>query len=213
MKLTLYHHPFSSYCQKVLVALYESGAAFTPHLVDLSDAQARADLQAMWPIGQFPLLRAGDRVVAESSIIIEYLAQQHPGATSLIPSDADAALDARHWDRFYDQHVHTPMQKLVGDRLRPAGRTDPHGVAEARARLATAYAMIDRAMADRRWAAGDAFTIADCAAAPALYYARLVAPFGEDQANLSAYFDRLLKRPSFARVVAEAEPYRHLFPQ
>jgi glutathione S-transferase len=215
MSLTLYFHPLSSYCQKVLIALYENGTPFTPHLLNLGDAAVREDFRSLWPIGKMPVLRdaARDRTIPESSIIIDYLARHYPGTTELVPPDADLAWQTRLRDRFYDHYVHGPMQKIVGDRLRPAGQHDPHGVEQARVLLATAYGMIEQEMATRRWAMGDDFSLADCAAAPSLYYANLVLPFGDTHQHVAAYFDRLIQRPSFARAVAEAAPYRALFPQ
>ncbi|MEA2905180.1 MAG: glutathione S-transferase [Alphaproteobacteria bacterium] len=214
MCLTLYFHPLSSFCQKVLIALYENDTPFEPHLVDLADARSRADFLKVWPIGKFPVLRdeARDLTVPESSIIIEYLARHHPGKSQLVPSDADLARRTRMSDRFFDLHVQLPMQKIVGDRLRPAGKNDPFGVEQARAQLQTALDLVDQDMTAKTWATGDAFSMADCAAAPALYYANLVAPFAASHTNVARYFERLMERPSFARAVAEAEPYRKLFP-
>ena len=211
--LTLYYHPFASFCQKVLIALYENGVPFRPHLVDLGDPEARAAFLAIWPIGKFPVLRdaARDRLLPESSIIIEYLALRHPGPLPLVPEDPDAALRVRLADRFYDSYVHEPMQKIVADTLRPPGRGDPQGVEDARALLATAYGMIEAEMGGRTWAVGEDFTMADCAAAPALFYANWVQPLA-GHPNVAAYLARLRARPSFARVVEEARPYRHLFP-
>jgi len=213
MPLTLYYHPLSSFCQKVLVALYEDDTPFVPRLIDLRDAASRAELLKVWPIGKFPVLCDGDRTIPESSIIIEYLAQHYPGKTQLVPADADLARQTRMRDRFYDLYVDVPMQKVVGDRLRPAGNKDPFGVEQARAALQTAYGMIDQDMTSKTWAMGDSFSMADCAAAPALYYANLVAPFSETYRNVGKYFERLMVRPSFARVVKEAEPYRAMFPK
>jgi glutathione S-transferase len=210
--LTLHYHPFSSYCQKVLVALYENGTDFTPHLVDLGDPEARAALRALWPICRFPVLVDGDRTVPESSCIIEHLALRHPGPIELIPTDPEAALEVRLEDRFYDAYVHTPMQKIVGDALRPDGARDPHGVAEAEALLDLAYDMIEARMADRTWACGDAFTLADCAAAPALFYGDWARPIGADRPRVAAYRERLCARPSFARAIDEARPWRKHFP-
>jgi glutathione S-transferase len=214
MSLTLHFHPLSSFCQKALVALYENDTPFEPHIVDLADEASRAALLKLWPIGKFPVLRddARDRTIPESSIIIEYLAQHYPGRTRLVPADADLARQTRLRDRFYDLYVQEPMQKIVGDRLRPASAKDPHGVEEARTRLRTAYGMIEEDMARRTWAMGDAFTMADCAAAPALFYANLVMPFADTHKNTAAYFGRLMERPSFARAVTEAKPYFPLFP-
>ncbi len=215
MSLKLSMHPLASFCQKVLIALYENDTPFEPHIVDLGDAAASAALKALWPMGKMPVLRddARDRTIAQSSIIIEYLDQHYRGANRLIPADPERALQARFGDRFYDIYVHEPMQKIVTDRLRPGGRNDPHGVEQARALMQTAYGMIEQAMQSRTWAAGDAFTIADCAAAPALFYANKVAPFGETHPHVGSYFDRLMERPSFARAVREAEPYLKQFPE
>jgi glutathione S-transferase len=214
MSLTLYYHPLSSFCQKVLIALYENDTPFTPKLIDLGNEASRTELTSIWPIGKFPVLRdeARDRMVPESSIIIEYLSQHYPGKTQLVPMDSDLARQTRFRDRFYDLYVSDPMQKIVGDKLRPAGKTDPFGVETAKRRLQTAYGMIDQAMATNTWAMGDAFTMADCAAAPALFYASKVVPFGETHQNTARHFDRLMQRASFARAVAEAKPYFHLFP-
>ncbi len=215
MALKLYFHPLSSYCQKVLTALYENDTPFEAHLVDLGDTRSRADFLEVWPVGQFPVLRddAKGRTIPESTIIIEYLAQHYPGRTQLIPRDPDLAWETRARDRFFDLHVHAHMQKIVGDRLRPPAQKDPLGVEQARARLQTGLGVIDRDMAAKTWATGETFGMADCSAAPALYYANLVAPFADSHANVARYFDRLMVRPSFARAVREAEPYRKFFPQ
>ena len=209
MSLALYAHPFSSYCQKVLVALYENGTAFEYR--KLESAEAMAELAERWPIRKFPLLVDDGRSVIEATCIIEYLDLHHPGRQRLIPQNADAALQVRFLDRFFDNYVATPQQKIVFDALRPADRHDPHGVGEARKMLDTAYAWLDQHMAGREWVAGDAFTLADCGAAPFLFYAdwtHRIAAFG----NVHAYRKRLLARPSFARAVDEARPYRKLFP-
>ena len=215
MSLQLYFHPFASFCQKVLIAFYENDIPFDPHVVDLGDQKSRTEFEAIWPIGKFPVLRdeTAGRTIPESSIIIEYLAQYYPGGTSLVPVDAELALLTRTWDRFYDHYVELPMQKIVTDRLRPQGRNDTHGVEESKALLETAYRVLEQEMENRTWAIGEVFTMADCAAAPALFYADLVLPFNDKHQNVKAYFDRLLERPSFARVVEEAKPYRELFPK
>jgi glutathione S-transferase len=215
MSLELYFHPFASFCQKVLVAFYENDTRFEPHVVDLADETSSADFKRIWPIGKFPVLRDGmrDRTIPESSIIIEYLALHYPGKTQLVPIDADLAWQTRMRDRFYDLYVNVPMQKIVTDRLRPSGNNDPHGVEEAKALLQVAYGLIEKEMQSKTWAMGDAFSMADCAAAPALFYANEVMPFGDAHKNLAGYFGRLMQRPSFARVVEEARPYRALFPQ
>ena len=215
MSLTLHFHPLASFCWKALIALYENDTPFTPVTVDLGNAEERAALLKLWPIGKFPVLRddATDRTLPESSIIIEYLDQHYPGRTRFLPADADQALQTRLRDRFYDLYVHEPMQKIVGDRMRPPGKFDLLGVEEAKARLRTAYGMIDRQMATSVWAMGDAFSLADCAAAPSLFYANQVLPFGDTNQNVAAYFARLRERPSVARVVKEAEPYFHMLPK
>jgi glutathione S-transferase len=213
VSLTLWSHPFASYCQKVLIALYEGAIPFETVLVDLGDPDSRAAFAALWPVALMPVLRDGDRTIPESSIIIEYLARHHPGERPMLPGDPDLARETRLQDRFFDLYVSTPMQKIVGDRLRPAGARDPFGVDAARKSLATAYGMIEARMASRTWAMGDAFTMADCAAAPALWYADLVAPLGHAHPHTRAYLDRLRARPSCARVLEEAEPYRDNFPK
>jgi glutathione S-transferase len=212
MPLELYAHPFSSYCQKVLIALYENGIPFEWRLLTPDDAVTDAEFTALWPIRRFPLLRDGERTVLESSIIIEYLDRHYPGSAALIPADADTALEARAMDRFFDNYVQTPQQKIVADSLRPAADRDPYGVREARARLDTAYAWFDRKLAGRHWATGGDFSLADCAAAPALFYADWTHPIPPGCANVLAYRQRLLARPSFARAVDEARPYRSYFP-
>jgi glutathione S-transferase len=217
MSLTLHYHPLSSFCWKALIALYENDTKFTPHLVDLGNKEARAAFLALWPIGKFPVLRdeARGSTIPESTIIIEYLGHHYPGRTALIPADPDKARQARLQDRFYDLYLHMPMQDVVGDRLRPAGQKDPYGVEHARQRMRTALDMVEQDMgaATKTWAMGEAFTLADCAAAPALFYADKVMPFADSHPNAMRYLGRLKTRPSFARVLKEAEPYFHLFPQ
>jgi len=196
-------------------ALTGHAVPFEPHVVDLGDEVSSAEFKRIWPIGKFPVLRdeAKARTIPESSMIIEYLARHYPGKTALVPEDADLAWETRLCDRFYDLYVNVPMQKIVTDRVRPAGRNDPHGVEEARNLLRTAYRLIDQEMETRTWAIGDAFSMADCAAAPAMYYANLVMPFRDTHRNAAAYLGRLMGRPSFARVVEEAKPYSALFPK
>jgi glutathione S-transferase len=219
MSLTLHYHPLSSFCWKVLVALYENGTPFAPNSVDLGDPEERAALLKLWPIGKFPVLRdeARNETVPESTIIIDYLDRHYPGRTSFIPENAELARQTRLRDRFFDLYVHLPMQKIVGDRLRPADRKDPHGVEEARARLRTSYDMIDQHMAQGRargpWMMGEAFTLADCSAWPALFYGNMAEPFGASRKHLTAYVERLKVRPSVARVMEQAEPYFHMVPQ
>jgi glutathione S-transferase len=215
MPLKLYYHPLSSYCHKVLIALYENGTPFETQLVNLGDAKERADFVKLWPIGKFPVIRdeARGQTIPESSPIIEYIARYYPGSAALVPQDAELAWQVRARDRFLDLYVHNEMQKVVGDRLRPADKKDPYGVDQARARIATCYDMLERDLASKTWIAGDSFTMADCSAAPALFYANKVQPFEGTHPNLNAYFGRLLDRPSYKRTLEEAKPYFHMFPQ
>ncbi len=212
MTLKLYAHPFSSYCQKVLVALYENETRFEWRLLEGPDTPAMRELDALWPMRRFPVLVDADRALIEASIIIEYLGLHHPGPVRLIPADADAALDVRMLDRFFDNYISTPQQKIVFDRLRPEDVRDPHGVAEARTMLDTAYAWLDTRMAAREWVSGEHFSLADCGAAPFLFYADWTHPIDDAFVNVKAYRKRLLARASFARAVDEARPYRHYFP-
>ena len=214
MPLKLYFHPLASFCWKALIALYENETPFEPHIVNLGDENERAEFLRLWPIGKFPVLRdeAKGLTIPESSIIIEYLASHYPGRGQLIPDDVNRARDVRLRDRIFDLYIHEPMQRIVADRLRPADRKDPFGVDEARSRLQTGLDVIDSDMASRTWAVGGTFTMADCAAAPALFYANQVMPFGNTHRNATRYFDQLMARPSFARVVEEAKPYFALFP-
>ena len=214
MPLKLYFHPLASFCHKALVALYENGTPFEPVIVDLADEASSAAFRALWPMAKMPVLRddTRDRTIAQSTIVVEYLGAYYPGRTRFVPADAECAWQTRMWDRFYDFFVQEPMQKIVTDRLRPEGRNDGYGVEQATAQLGEAYRVIDREMGSKVWAAGDAFTLADCAAAPALFYANTVVPIDERQPSLLSYLDRLMARPSFARVLEEAEPYFPLFP-
>lgn len=212
MTLQLYAHPFSSYCQKVLVALYENDVPFEWRLLSPDSPDAYAEFAQLWPIRRFPVLADGSRTVVEASIIIEYLGQHYPGPVRLIPENAEAALDVRTMDRFFDNYVSTPQQKIVFDSMRDASQRDPSGVADARAMLDTAYDWLDRRMAARPWAAGDHFSLADCGAAPFLFYADWTHPIDASYLNVINYRKRLLARPSFARAVDEARPYRPLFP-
>jgi len=214
MSLTLYFHPLSSFCQKVLIALYENDTPFEPQIVNLFEAASSAAFKKIWPTGKFPVLRdeARDRTIPESSIIIEHLDLQHPGKTRFIPADPKLALQVRLQDRFYDLHLHDHMQKGVGDRLRPEGKKDPHGVENARARLTVTLDMIDVEMAGKTWAMGDDFTMADCAAAPPLFYIDKLFPLAGTHQNAVRYLGRVLERPSYARVIEEAKPYFSMLP-
>ena len=214
MALTLYYHPLASFCHKVLMALYENETAFTAETVNLGDKEASARFFALWPIGKIPVLRddESDRTIPETTIIIEYLDSHYPGAYRLLPVNEDQRLEARLWDRIFDLYIQGPMQKIVADHRRPDGEHDLRGVAEARATLKTAYDMLERQVSTHTWAIGESLTIADCAAAPALFYAGIVAPFSGTHPKTAAYFDRLAERPSFQRLIAEARPYFHFFP-
>lgn len=214
MSLTLHYHPLSSFCWKALIGLYELELPFQPHLVDLSDPAARAAFSQLWPIAKFPVLHdaARDLAIPESTIILEYADRQSTGPRRLIPADPDLALECRLRDRLFDSYIHLPMQKIVGDRLRPAEARDALGVAHARAQIETAYAVADEHARTGPWAMGAEFTLADCAAMPALFYANKVVPFEGRWKHLMAYLDRLTARPSVARVLREAEPYFQSFP-
>lgn len=211
MPLKLYAHPFSSYCQKVLTALYENDTPFEFVLLE-GDGPAMREFTALWPMKRFPLLVDGGRTVLEASCIIEYLDLRHPGPVRLLPDNPLAALEVRMLDRFFDNYVSTPQQKIVFDRIRPEAVRDPHGVADARAMLDIAYAWLETRMQGREWAVGDGFSLADCGAAPFLFYADWTHAIGAAFPNVLAYRRRLLARPSFARAVDEARPYRNYFP-
>ncbi|MGK6357085.1 glutathione S-transferase family protein [Sphingomonas sp. DT-207] len=210
MKPTLYAHPFSSYCQKVLVALYENDVDFEYRVIDNSDVVE--ELEALWPLKKFPVLVDEGEAFLETSIVIEHLQHRYGGPVPLIPDAPQAAITARMMDRVFDNYVMTPVQKLVGDAIRPEDARDPFGVAEARRMLDTVYAWLDERLAPHPWATGEHFTLADCAAAPSLFYADWAHPIAPARASLHAYRARLLARPSFARAVDEARPYRPLFP-
>lgn len=210
MSLTLYAHPFASYCWKVLIALYENAIPFGYRVVE--DAEGWAELEALWPIKKFPLLRDGEKTIVESSVIVEYLMLHHPGNAPMLPASARAALQVRFLDRFFDNYVMTPMQTLVSDRMRAEKERDAKGVAAARKTLDVAYAWLEEQLTPEAWLCGG-FSLADCSAAPSLFYADWVHPLGERCPGVRAYRRRLLARPSIARVIDEARPYRKLFPQ
>jgi glutathione S-transferase len=210
MSLTLYAHPFAAYCWKVLIALYENGTPFSYRVID--DAAGFAELESLWPLKKFPVLKDDEALVIESSIIVEHLMLRHPGTTRLIPDGIDAALQVRFMDRFFDNYIMTPMQKLVSDQIRAECERDTKGVADAKASLDVAYGWLEKQVTHQGWAVGDDFTLADCAAAPALFYADWAHPIGDQFSGVRAYRARLLARPSIARTVEEARPYRKLFP-
>ncbi len=213
MTLKLYLHPLSSYCHKALIAFYENAIPFESKLID---GASFGDLRKLWPVGKFPVLQDEGRgeLIPESTIIIEYLSMHYPGKVKLIPEEADRARQVRSRDRFFDNYLHTPMQKFPGDRMRPADKRDPFGVDEAKAMYRTALGVVESEMADKTWAMGDEFTMADCAAAPALFFGeRFYGSFRITHPNSMAYLDRLMARPSYARALAEAAPYMHLLPK
>lgn len=216
MTLRFHYHPLASFCWKPLIALYEHKVSFEPVMVDLGDEASRNAFFKLWPMGKMPVLEdtANGAVVPESTIVIEYVDTYHaaPGV-KLIPADRDAALNARLKDRFFDNYLHMPMQRIIADRLRQKNEHDPAGVAEARAQIATALGVVEGQIAGKTWALGDTFTLADCAAAPALYYANEVALFAKTHPGAFAYLERLKARPSFARVLKEAEPHFANFPR
>jgi glutathione S-transferase len=212
MTLILHQHPLASFCHKVLIALYESGTPFEAALVDLGDEASRKAFLEISPLGKMPALRdeARDRTLFETSVIIEYLDRYHPGSARLLPEDFDAALDVRLWDRFFDLYVQEPMQQIVSERMRPDGseaRADQH-----RAALGRSYDVIEKKLGASGWIAGGTFTMADCAGAPALFYAETLVPFGDERPRLAAYYERLIQRPSVARVLQEAVPYFQYYP-
>jgi glutathione S-transferase len=212
MSLTLHEHPFASYCWKALVALYERDVPF--ERVQVDDEADRARLAELWPMASMPVLEDNDAGIAvpESTIVVEYL-DRFGDAPPLIPTEPEAALRARLWDRVIDGRVQTPMQKIVLDNLRPEGTGDPHGVEEARAALDRIYAVLDEQLRGSDWLAGAEFTLADCSAAPGLFYARAVRRWDEDGlADLTRYYETLVARPSVARVIDEARPFREFFP-
>jgi glutathione S-transferase len=212
MTLQLFAHPFSSYCQKALIAFYENDIPFTFRMLSPEAPENGEAFARLWPIRRFPILVDGERTILEASIIIEYLQVHFPGPVTLIPADPDAAIEVRMLDRFFDNYVMTPQGKCVFDALRAPQARDPQGVADARAMLETAYAWLDERMAHRTWAAGDRFSLADCAAAPSLFYADWTHEIPARLGALKAYRDRLLARPAFARAVDEARPFRSFFP-
>jgi glutathione S-transferase len=208
----LYGHPFASFVWKPLIALYERDVAFTFRIVDPDHPENQARIAELSPTGQFPALVDGDMEIVQSNSVIEYLDLYHGDGAPMVPSNPREALEARMMTDVFDDYVQAPMQQIVGDTLRAQGEKDSRGVARARALLDRCYEWLDRRMQGREWSVGGRFTIADCAAAPALFYSDWVHPIPNDRSALSAYRARLLSRPSVARVVDEARPYRHFFP-
>lgn len=208
--MELFAHPFSSYCQKALIAFYENDIAFTYRM--LEDEGVGDALVSLWPMKKFPTLFDEGRVIFEATSIIEHLHVRHSGPVKLIPEDPAAATEVRMIDRFFDNYVMTPQGKFVADALRPPESRDPYGVEEARKMLETSYAWLDERMQERTWAVGASFTLADCAAAPSLFYADWTHRIPERYEALVAYRARLLQRQSFARAVDEARRFRYYFP-
>ena len=213
MTLHLYYHPFSSYCQKVMIALHERELPYEGHVVNLGDAQSKAGFAAIWPYAKFPVINDDFARVTlpESTLIIEYLDTLSASGKRLTPIDPVHLRSVHLLDRVIDNYIQTPMQKIVGDRLRPEGARDPHGVEEARSLLDTSYRFLEERII-QTYLSGPDVTLADCAAAPALFYAQKVAPFAERYPKLGSYLERMLDRPSFARCVEEARPFREHFP-
>lgn len=205
--MKLFYNPVSSYSQKALMAFFEKNVPFEPVVVNLFDPQSRADYRKKYPVCKVPLLELGTgESIPESTSIVEYLEHQYPtSGTKLIPGDADRAREVRLRDRFFDFYMNDTMQKIFFDGMRPAGKNDPFGVDEAKRRLEGAYEYADQFLAGKTWAAGDELTMADCAAAPALGYLRVVHPFDAYE-NVSAYANRVLERPSYQRAMKEAAP-------
>ena len=212
MTTQFFAHPFSSYCQKVLIALYENDTPFTFRMLSRDEPENGAEFARLWPIGKFPLLLDGGRTILEATTIIEHLEVHYPGAVPLIPRDPDLAVEVRMMDRVFDNYVMTPQGKCVYDALRAPEARDAKGVADAKAMFDTVYAWLDARMAGRQWAVADNFSLADCAAGPSLFYADWTHAIPAHLANLHAYRRRLLARPSFARAINEARPYRSYFP-
>lgn len=208
MPLKLYFHPLSSYCHKALIALYENDVPFEPVVVDFNDEESSAEMCALWPVAKFPVLRDEERgqTVAEATVIIEYI-DLHYARTRLLPTGADAAWQARMWDRFFDLYIHDRLQKITGDQLRPADQRDAFGVNEAKAMIRKSYGILESTLGADNWAMGSHFSIVDCAASPALFYSNCAVPIDGAAPKLAAYYRRLMNRPSYARVLKDAEPF------
>jgi glutathione S-transferase len=212
MTIKFYGHPFSSYCMKALIAFYENDIPFEWRMLSPEHPENGAEMAAMWPIQRFPTIVDGDRQVMEATAIVEYLAVNYPGPVKLIPEDPDTAVQVRMMDRIFDNYVMTPQGKCVFDFIRQPDERDAKGVADAKSMLETIYEWLDKQMAGHEWAVGNDFTLADCAAGPSLFYADWTHAIPERFTTLIAYRKRLLARPSFARAVDEARPFRPFFP-
>ncbi|HEY7798858.1 MAG TPA: glutathione S-transferase family protein [Hyphomonadaceae bacterium] len=212
MTIRLYLHPLSSFCWKVMIAFHEADIPYEPVMVDLMDPVKRADYLKLSPFAKIPVLVDGDRVVNETSIMIEYLTIRFPSAAKLLPRDPAEALKVRALDRFFDLYLNLPLGRIAGDRLRPEAQRDPEGIAAVMNDIRTAVSIVEKDMAARTWAAGETFTMADCAAAPSLFYVNRLVPYASGYPNTERYLERLQKRPSVARAIADAEPYFHMAP-
>lgn len=212
MPITFYGHQFSAYCQKALVAFYEHGVDYTLRPIDFEDSEILAEFEKIWPLKRMPVIIDAGRTIIESSVIIEHIDVHYNAGHQLVPHNPVKALETRFMDRFFDNYISTPQMTVVFDVLRDPKDRDPYGVSKAKDLLETSYGWLNAQMADRHWAAGDDFTLADCAAGPALFYAHWTHPIDRKYSHLHAYRDRLMARPSFARCIKEAKPFRHLFP-
>jgi len=210
--LTLHYHPLSSHCWKLLIALDELGLGFDARIVNLGDANERAAYAALWPTAKIPLLVDGDRVVPETAIQLEYLDHHHGGASRLLPAEFDAQLQVRLWERLFDTYVMHPMQRYIAQQLRAEAGRDALEQAETARTLAMAYDMIEQRRGPYAWAASDSFSMADCTAAPALFYATTIQPLTERHPQLQAYLGRLLARPSVVRTLEQARPFFRYYP-
>jgi len=212
--LVLHLHPLSSYCHKVLIGLYENGTPFTAKTVNLQDENERGTYVKLSPFGKIPALEdtARGKAVNESSTILEYVERHYPGRVTLFPRDTDAMITVRMWDRFLDQYLHQPMQRVVAENFRPDGAKDSFGVDEARKSIRRSYDHLEKCLANMPYAGGVEFSLADCAAAPALFYAQAAVPFADSHPNIARYFERLLVRPSYARTLEGAKPFLKYFP-
>lgn len=212
MPLVLHYHPLSSHCWKLLIALAENGTPFEPRVVNLGDPADRAAFAALWPTAKIPLLVDGDQVVPETTIQMEHLDHHHPGATRLLPADFDAQLQVRLWDRLFDQYVMDPMQRYIAQLLRAPEARDAHAMAAHEDALGQAYDLIEARRGAHTWAAGETFTMADCSAAPALFYATVIRPLSPEHSQLAAYHERLLARPSVWAAIQQAQPWFQYYP-
>jgi len=210
MSYRLFAHPFSSYSWKAMIAFHEKGIPF--ELAMLEDPELMAELRSLWPVGQFPVLLDGERPIIEATMIIEYIDLRHPEPVRLIPADGDAALDVRFMDRVFDNHVMNMMQRIVAEYLPPHGSPNPATIEIVQGKLEVIYAWLDQRLAGQEWATPFGFSLADCAAAPSLFYADWVHRIPETMPNLRAYRARLNARPSVSRCIEEARPYRPYFP-